>query len=285
MQAVEFACGEVVLRGDRWVPDAPVGEVLLLHGGGQTRHSWGGTAERLTADGWAATAIDLRGHGDSDWSPDGTYDVEANARDTVRIMSQLAGPVVLVGASLGGLAALVAAAERPAAVRALVLVDIVPRATPEGVRRIRQFMLAHGDGFATLEEVADAIAAYKGRPRRDGAAGLRKVVRQRPDGRWYWHWDPRLMDTQRDIDADPPVRPDDLLAAARRVTAPTLVVRGGQSDVVDEDGVAELARTLPDATVAEVESAGHMVAGDDNSTFTTVLGEFLAAHREVKRAH
>lgn len=279
--AVEFTCGEVVLRGDSWTPDDSAGQVLLLHGGGQTRHSWGKTARSLYEAGWSATVVDLRGHGDSDWVPSGHYDVEANAADVASIVSQLTAPPVLVGASLGGLAALTAAAHTPAAIRGLVLVDIVPRANRAGVRRILEFMLAHGDGFATLDDV-DAIAEYKRRPRRGGTEGLHKAVRRHEDGRWYWHWDPRLMSRQREIDGDPPVRHEELLAAARRVTAPTLIVRGADSDVVDDDGVEELRRALTGATVAHVQGAGHMVAGDENDAFTaTLLGYLQSLLRET----
>lgn len=274
-RSVTFDCGEVVLRGDQWEGADAVRSVLFLHGGGQTRHSWGSTAQRLAASGWTATAVDLRGHGDSDWSPEGRYGVAANADDITQVVAKLGPKPVLVGASLGGLTALTVQGSDPAAARALVLVDIVPRTSTEGVQRIRAFMSDHLDGFNSLDEVADAIAAYTRRERKRDLSGLRKNVRRGEDGRWYWHWDPKMVNTQRDIDTEPPVNPETLLETARGITVPVLIVHGGRSDVVTQEGVQELQERLPNNTVVRVGDAGHMVAGDDNDLFTTAVDQFL----------
>ncbi|MGY1743824.1 MULTISPECIES: alpha/beta fold hydrolase [unclassified Blastococcus] len=273
-QAVSYDCGDVVLRGDRW-PGGERGEVLFLHGGGQTRHSWGGAARALAAEGWTTTTLDLRGHGDSDWSPDGTYGMDRYAGDVARVVEQLGRGLVLVGASLGGLTSLTVAGRDPGAARALVLVDIVPRTTTAGTRRIAEFMRAHLDGFDDLDQVADAVAAYTRRPRRNNPEGLRKNVRQRADGRWYWHWDPAMMQIIPDDEPRPGTRPEPLLDLARTVTLPVLVVRGGRSDVVDDEGIAEFLAAVPTARVVDVAEAGHMVAGDDNDDFTSAVAAFL----------
>jgi len=271
---VQFDCGELHLRGVRMAPQTPFGEVLFLHGAGQTRHSWGGSMRHLAQRGWSATAVDLRGHGDSDWSDSGNYSLEANAADVAHILTAIAEPVVLVGASLGGLASLQAAATHTHHVRALVLVDIAPRASTDGVRRIHEFMLAHTQGFASLDEVAAAIGEYKGVDRPTNAAGLRKVVRQHHDSRWYWHWDPRLLSAHQRTAAGQSQRADTLLQMAARIHTPTLVVRGTQSDVIDQEGVDELRRVLPYSFETNV-AAGHMVAGDDNDVFVAALTDFL----------
>jgi len=184
---VSFDCGVVVLRGEQWVGSDLSRNVLFLHGGGQTRHSWGRSAERMAQLGWTATAVDLRGHGDSDWSPEGHYAVTENAHDIEHILTQLGPGPALVGASLGGLTALTVQGMNPKTARGLVLVDIVPRPSMVGVGRIRDFMTGHLGGFDTLDDVADAIAAYTGRERKKDLSGLTKNVRKREDGRWYWH--------------------------------------------------------------------------------------------------
>jgi pimeloyl-ACP methyl ester carboxylesterase len=181
---------------------------------------------------------------------------------------------VLVGASLGGMTALTAAGEHPGLARGLVLVDVVVQVERKGVERIRDFMTARPDGFASLEEAADAIAAYNPhRPRPSNLDGLRKNLRLDADGRWRWHWDPAFMriddEPQRQID------PQRLGAAAARVAIPTLIVRGAESDVVSEAGVADMLRRISTARVADVAAAGHMVAGDDNDVFATALEGFL----------
>lgn len=268
--------GGVRLVGEQWKPEAahrPAGIALLLHGGGQTRHSWRGTAARLAAHGWAAITVDARGHGDSQWAPDGDYSLDAFAGDLYAIVSTLDRAPVVIGASLGGMTALVGQGERPNLARALVLVDIVPRVEPAGRERIRSFMESSPNGFASIEEVADAVQAYNPhRPRPRNIDGLLKNVRQRADGRWYWHWDPRFLS----IGDEPSraVHTDRLYHAAGNIKVPTLLVRGLRSDIVTPEGAAELLRLIPTATAVEV-AAGHMIAGDDNDVFTTHLLDFL----------
>jgi pimeloyl-ACP methyl ester carboxylesterase len=269
------------LAADSYGPDDGP-PVLLFPGGGQTRHSWDGTARLLGNKGWRATTVDLRGHGDSDWAPDGDYSLDAFAAD-VRDVARATGhrPPALVGASLGGISSLIAIAEddqatdRPVA-GALVLVDVAPRLEPEGVARIGAFMLGHLDGFASLEDVADAVAAYNPhRPRPSDLSGLRKNVRQREDGRWYWHWDPRFMTPGR-IDEPRSIRNEDRLErAAQTLTLPVLLVRGRQSDVLSEAGARNLQAVVPHARFVDVAGAGHMVAGDRNDVFNDAVVAFL----------
>lgn len=255
-------------------PDGP--PVLLFHGGGQTRHAWGGTARLLGDRGWRATTVDLRGHGDSDWSPDGNYDLDAFAGD-VRVLAEAQrGLPAIIGASLGGISSLTAIAETPHPIaRALVLVDVAPRMEPEGIKRISDFMLGRPEGFATLDEVADAIAAYNPhRPRPKDLSGLRKNVRLGEDGRWHWHWDPRFI--RPPTDEPRSLRNEDRLDdAARALTLPTLLVRGKASDVLSEDGARHLLDLVPHAQVVDVAGAGHMVAGDRNDAFNDAVVAFL----------
>ena len=265
--------GDLHLAADAFgAPDAA--PVLLLHGGGQTRHSWHGTARALARAGWYAIALDLRGHGDSDWSPDGDYRHESFAGDILAVADTLPRPPVLVGASLGGLAALAAESLRPGPVsRALVLVDVGPRIEAAGATRIVDFMLSRPDGFATLDEAADAVAAYNPhRPRPRDTSGLRKNLRHGSDGRWRWHWDPAfLSDQRRQIERD-----DRLDAAARNLRVPALIVRGRLSDLLSEEGVRHFLELVPHARYADVSGAGHMVAGDRNDAFSRAVLDFLA---------
>ncbi|MCE5290247.1 MAG: alpha/beta hydrolase [Nocardiaceae bacterium] len=264
------------IAADRWTSTtAPkLGSVLFLHGGGQTRHSWGRTAQRMAESGWEAITLDARGHGDSEWSPSGQYALDDFAADLNAVVAAIGEAPVLIGASLGGITALVVEGEHPGTSTGLVLVDIAPRIEVEGRDKIIAFMASAPNGFASLEEVADAVQAYNPhRPRPRNLDGLKKNVRQRPDGRWYWHWDPRFLDK-----GDEPKRNEDeerLYDAARRIQVPTLLVRGKDSDVITPEGAAELLDLIPTASAVEV-AAGHMVAGDDNDVFTTHLAEFLS---------
>jgi len=251
--------------------------VILAHGGGQTRHAWGGTAAALARQGWHALALDMRGHGDSDWSAAGDYRLAAFAADLKVLSAASPSPPVIVGASLGGMSGIVAAGEVGLALSALVLVDVTPRMEQAGVDHIVSFMRAHMyTGFGSADEAADAIAAYlphRRRPR--NLAGLRKNLRRRDNGRLYWHWDPVFMEeSNRNMeDRDP----DRLYAAAKNVNCPILLVRGKLSQLVSPAVAEEFVATVPDARFVDVSEADHMVAGDDNDTFTVAVLNFLEA--------
>lgn len=270
------------IAADAWGhPDAQ--PVLFLHGGGQTRHAWGGTARAVAAHGYLAVSMDHRGHGESDWDPDGDYTSAGFVGDLRAVIDQLARPAgllpVLVGASLGGITAMEAEAQSAEPLcRALVLVDITPRLEVVGVRRIIGFMAARPDGFASLDEAADFIAAYlPHRPRPRDLSGLQKNLRRGDDGRYRWHWDPRLMRRWK-----PDLLPEEFealvserLAMARRLRVPVLLVRGRSSDVVSEAGAREFLDLVPHAEYVDLEAAGHMVAGDRNDAFTSAVVDFV----------
>lgn len=282
MERVVFTGAAGQLVGDRWGAGGERGPVLMLHGGGQTRHSWDRSARSLAAEGWDVLTLDARGHGESDWAPDGDYSVEPLVDDLLLVHAELARNTstlpVIIGASMGGMTALVAEGEHSPVARALVLVDIVPRIEMEGVEKIGAFMGSAPNGFESLEEVADAVAAYQPhRKRPNNIEGLRRNVRLAEDGRLYWHWDPAFQSIGDDLELDREGHQVRLADAARRITVPTLLVRGMLSDIVSEEGAAELLELMPHATSIDVAGAGHMVAGDDNAIFVDHTTAFLAS--------
>lgn len=264
------------LAGDAWgKPGDPL--VLLLHGGGQHRGAWRDTGPRMAAVGYQVVAFDARGHGDSDWAPDGDYEPDAFVRDLVCLVAQLGGQrPALMGASLGGNAALAAVGQQRVDASALVLLDIVPRTERAGFDRVKGFMAQKPEGFASLDEVADVIASYRTDGRRPGnPAGLGRNVRLWPDGRYRWHWDPAFLDAR---ERDFATRHDRLAECARRLRAPTLLVRGGSSDVVSEAAAQEFLALCPHAEYLNVAGAGHMLTADDNSVFSQATLDFLKRH-------
>lgn len=280
---IEFKPAEgVTLVGDAWGP--PTGpEVLLLGGAGQTRQAWGATGDRLGDAGFHAKAFDHRGHGESTWVGAGGYEMEYFVADTAALAQSCPEPPAIVGASLGGLAALIGIGlydSVPAS--ALVLVDIAPRIEMQGAQRVLGFMAAHPNGFASLEEASLAIARYLDREPTPTTDGLRRVLRP-VDDRWLWHWDPFVLDgIGRVLDGDDATIAarasfvaELLTEAARNLHLPTLLVRGGLSDVVSPEGAEEFMRAAPDASFVDVTDAGHMVAGDRNDVFTEAIVQFL----------
>ena len=256
--------------------------IVLLHGGGQTRHSWQGTADRLIAFGYRVAIYDARGHGDSDWSDLDEYSLEAFASDLLCVVEAIgATNPILVGASLGGDTSLVAAGELGLQVSSIVLVDVVPHADASGVERVQEFMRARPDGFESLEEMADEIARYqphRHRPR--NLETLMKNARQNSNGRFRWHFDPAFATKDLELDR----RQERLDTALQAIDSPMLLVRGMLSDVLTDEGVAAFQELRPDAECATVTDAAHMVAGDQNDAFTEVVAEFLLRSRPSERA-
>ncbi|WP_193791384.1 alpha/beta hydrolase [Mycobacterium sp. IEC1808] len=274
--------GGVRIVADR-LGDPQARAVVFLHGGGQTRRSWAKAAAAVAQRGFQAVTIDLRGHGESDWSSEGDYRVVSFAADVQEVLRTLPPQPVLVGASLGGFTTMLLEGElAPGTASAVVLVDIVPNMEQSGANRIHSFMAERVEsGFASLDEVADAIAEYNPhRPRPTDLDGLTTNLRRRGD-RWYWHWDPQF------ISGTAPYPPFEVTDADRMHTAveaivrngvPMLLVRGQVSDLVSQERADEFLARFPQVEFTDVRGAGHMVAGDRNDIFAEAVLDFLTRH-------
>jgi pimeloyl-ACP methyl ester carboxylesterase len=270
----------LLLVGDIYGETGP--PILLLHGGGQTRHSWKKTAEALAKSGFRALPFDQRGHGDSGRSAEQRYtffDFAGDAHTLAQAVGQRFGqPPAVVGASLGGLSALIATAlakSNPFA--ALVLVDVTPRMDPKGVAAVQGFMREKAlEGFGTVDEAAAAIAAYlPHRPKPSSLEGLRKNLRKAENGRLYWHWDPAFLIGPSPIETDRAGVEKAALQAAAALSIPSLLVRGASSELVRQDQAEEFLLIAKGSEFVDVADARHMVAGDSNGVFTTAVVAFL----------
>ncbi len=254
---------------------------LLLHGGGQTRHAWK-KAGQVLGRSWRVAALDQRGHGQSAWDDAGAYAFWDYARDAKAVAAQLARDTgfrpVVIGASLGGIAGLLALDEpgNPA-FSALCMVDIVPQMNPAGVDAIQGFMRAKAaEGFASVEEAADAVAAYlPHRKRPSSLDGLRRNLRQDADGRWRWHWDPRFLDGPRSVNTDWEIIREQMLQQAATLEVPGLLVRGAFSELVTDEAATEFLTIAKGMRTVRVDEARHMVAGDNNDDFLDSIAGFL----------
>ena len=267
------------------VGDGNRGVVMLAHGGGQTRHSWASTAGRLAERGWKAVSLDLRGHGDSEWDVAGDYHIDRYAEDLIDVADTLPGRPALIGASLGGIAGMMAEAViAPGTFASLTLVDIIPRTDPSGVEKIMGFMGAHLEhGFHSLEAAAETIAAYlPHRPRPTDLSGLGKNLRQGPDGRYRWHWDPKFVTGVRQERS--PTHGEDLEARCREIDIPVHLIRGRMSELVSLEGAEAFVAGLKHGSFTDVADAGHMVAGDRNDIFLQAVMDFLEGPRAGNRS-
>src|ERR1700752_921877 len=276
---VSRGSGGVRIVADR-LGDPQARAVVFLHGGGQTRRSWGRAAAAVAKRGWQAATIDLRGHGESDWSSEGDYRVVSFARDVKEVLRNLPPRPVLVGASLGGFTSMLLAGElAPGIAGAVVLVDIVPNMEQSGANRIHAFMADRVEaGFGSLEEVADAIAEYNPhRPRPTDLDGLTTNLRRRGD-RWYWHWDPQFISGTAPFppfevtDAD---RMHAAVDAILRAGVPMLLIRGQMSDLVSQESANAFLARFPQVGFTDGRGAGHMFAGDRNEIFAGAVLDFL----------
>jgi len=267
--------GGLKIAADVWGSDNKK-LVVLLHGGGQTRHAWGETGKKLAEAGYHSVALDLRGHGDSEWHPDGDYTIKAYKEDLVSIIKEINKPASLIGASLGGMASLLLAGDEVNSnlCTSLIMVDIGIYPDPAGSDRIVSFMLSGEAGFESLEDVAKSISDYlPHRQKPKDLQGLKKNLRLKEDGKYYWHWDPRFI-RRRPGSRDKGYF-DLQLKAAQKVVVPTLLMRGALSDVVTMEDVEYFLSVIGHAKFVEIEKAAHMIAGDRNDVFAEEAIKFL----------
>ncbi len=252
-------------------PQAP--PVLFFHGGGQSRSSWRGSARKVGEAGYYGIAFDLRGHGESDWAADGDYHVDAFARDVGSLLDQFDHHVVLVGASRGGQASLIAGSRHPEKVRLIMLADVAPDMPNHAIDGIRRFFAEGADGYPSLDAAADALALHLEQPRIDDASRLGRSMRQDPAGRWHWHWDPA---TGKDEFLHPASENEAVLAAAARVSSPVVMVRAELSHLVHDDNTARFQKLAPQLEVLITKGVGHMFTADRNDEFAAKLLDQLA---------
>ena len=247
--------------------------VVMLHGGSQQAHSWDFVSLPLSED-CHIIAMDQRGHGDSDWATDGDYTIEAHQRDIDGFVAALGlSGFHLIGHSMGGRNSYVWASRNSDKLRSLVIVDTGPVAQSRGRNRIQNFRELP-DELDSFEEFADRVQEYTGRTREQTLGALKYSIRERADGKWTWKYDRLLRTPGRQ---GPAWSQDQLWEAVAKITCPTLVVRGGNSDIFADQTMREMQQVIPNCEIVTVPDAGHLVAGDNPVDFLAALRSFYAA--------
>ena len=255
----------------RWGPGDP--ELVLLHGAGQNAHTWDTFAMAVSRP---AIAVDLPGHGRSDWRPDRDYLPVTNAAAIIDVMDQAAPAAsAVVGMSLGGLTAIGLATVRPDLVRRLVLVDITPSPPPiprssASSRPMPVHLMSGPRTYPSWDAIVDAThATMPHRDRKDVIAGVRHNARSLPDGSWAWRYD------QLFGGADPREQIATLWADVRWLVIPSMLVRGALSPVVTDEAAAEFLRQVPAGRVETVADADHSVQSDQPVRLAELVEDFL----------
>jgi pimeloyl-ACP methyl ester carboxylesterase len=253
-------------------PEKP--PLVLLHGVGQTCHTWDLFAAAISPH-FHVMAFDQRGHGDTDWAADKDYSRKTMVGDVLAFTKALGlDRFFLTGMSMGGANSLSFTGNNPDRVEALVVVDVGPRVEKEGVQHIRDFMTNYRE-FNDLDEAAAVIHRFN--PRRSPDV-IRKFtcvynLKQLPNGKWGWKYDTYFSQGHaRPVDIKQ--MHDELAADVKKITCPTLLVKGGESDVFSLDGAREFQELIPGSEFALVPKAGHSVMGDNPAGFEAAVRAF-----------
>ena len=253
-------------------PEKP--PAVLLHGFAQTGHSWDFVALGL-CDRFHVIALDQRGHGDSDWAPDGDYSPEAAQQDLHAIVEALGlSDFLLIGLSMGGRNSFTYSANHPEKVRALVVVDAAPENKTDGTQNIRRFV-QQDDELDSIDAFVERVRSYNPRrPVEQIRGSILHNLKQLPNGKWTWKYDKRLRSPERRMGSDPETTKR-LWGYVESLRCPTLVVRGEVSDVIALETAEAFHRRIPNARLATVEKAGHLVMGDNPVGFQQAVTDFL----------
>ena len=255
-------------------PDSP--PMLLLHGFAQTCHSWDFVALGFSGD-YRVIALDQRGHGDSDWAPDGDYSPETQQRDIAGVVDALGlRDFTLMGLSMGGRNSFTYAANNPGKVKALVIVDAGPQNMRQGTQNIRDFVQQE-DELDSVDAFVERVLKYNPRRSPEQLRGsLMHNLKQLPSGKWTWKYDKALRRPGRRMGSDPETEKR-LWGYLAQIQCPTLVVRGGASDIIALDTADKMQAAIPGCRQATIEGAGHLVMGDSPAGFQAAVTEFLAS--------
>jgi pimeloyl-ACP methyl ester carboxylesterase len=245
--------------------------IVMLHGGSQQAHSWDFVSLPLSED-FHIIALDQRGHGDSDWAADEDYSLEAHQADIDGFVQAMGiSDFNLIGHSMGGRNSYVWASRHPDQLRSLVIVDTGPVAQSRGRNRIQNFRELP-DELDSFEEFADRVQEYTGRSREQTLGALKYSIRQRADGKWSWKYDKLLRTSGRQ---GPAWSSEQLWEVVGKITCPTLVVRGGDSDIFADETMQQMQQVIPNCDTVTVPNAGHLVAGDNPVDFLVAVRAFL----------
>ncbi len=250
--------------------NAHLPDLLFIHGFAQQAHSWD-FAALAVRDVCHVVSIDLRGHGESGRAPHGSYTFDELYSDIDAFVSALSlDSPAICGLSLGGTLSYMYASRNPSGVRALVIAESAPESKREGRESIRNFTSGPVE-FDSLDELVEKVRVLTPwRSTEQVRSSLVHSVGRNSDGKWTWKYDPVIQTLHSSYGS-----PEDRWAALERIEAPTLLVRGEDSDITDAAIIERMAELIPGSQIASIPNAGHRVSGDNPVEFNAALRTFL----------
>ena len=248
--------------------------LVMLHGVSQQAHSWDFVSLALSPD-YHVIALDQRGHGDTDWAADADYSIEAMQADIDGVIDALnLNDFNLMGHSMGGRNSFIWASRHPETLRSLTIVDTGPETQRRGQDRIREFRELPNN-LDSFQEFAERIKEYTGRTEEQVLGALKYSIREMPDGKWAWKWDPETRNRSR-AGSDPVWPTERLWECVKAVDCPSLVLRGSRSDIFAEETLAKMGQVMTDCTTETIKDAGHLVQGDNPADFIVAAQGLLS---------
>lgn len=243
--------------------------LILLHGIARVAHAFDHLAPHFVND-YHVIAVDMRGHGDSSWHPQGEYLVEHYTSDIEALIEQLGlRGLVLWGASTGGRVAQMIAGRHPDWVSAVIVEDVGPERPATVSNRRGNRMAKEADGWGSLEEMLVQIQTENPRTAEPIVRNLvQHGSRTRDDGRVVWKRDPAILKG---------FIPTELWSTVRQIKAPVIYVLGGISNIVPPETQQVLQEALPQARIVMMPGLGHYPSDENPAEFLAIVDRFLAA--------
>lgn len=249
--------------------------VCFFHGFSQSKRLWLEAAQIVARHGFLGLSVDLRGHGESEWAPDGDYRAEAYGRDVACLLEHLGRPTALVGGSRGGRAAFIGASRRQDKVALVLLCDMAPRLQGKERDKIVTYLKKSLAGFDSVEEAAQLLYTELDQPKMANVANLRKAMREE-NGRLYWRWDRRaaaddLLHAEEDVVV--------MEAAAKIMKRPVVMLWGERESLVTPEEIQRFREMTPQLIVERARGTTHIFTWRDNALVASRALHHLARLR------
>jgi len=246
---------------------------ILLHGFAQTAHSWDFISLSLSQK-YRVIVLDQRGHGDSDWDKDKRYSTEYFVKDINNLVkNNNLNNFNLIGLSMGGRNSYYYASENQNMINKLVIVDTGPETIKKGSSNIKNFVQMN-DELDSIEEFVERIKKYNPHRTEGHIRGnILNNIKQLENGKWTWKYDSFLRSGFSNRNTHQ--KNEDQWKILEKIETPTLIVKGGKSDILAESTLEKMSDVMANAQSVTVEEAGHLVPGDNPIEFTKILLKFL----------